>query len=79
MVVANKLFPEVCGVGLEKIYHQTLTKTVYQTNHSVVLSTITGLDWWTILKIVFMLSNENSNVGLHLETQPLSLTDSSDN
>ena len=42
------------------------------------LSTITGLDW-TGLKIIFMLANENSPVGLHLETQPLSFTESSEN
>ena len=30
-----------------------------------------GLDWWTGLKIIFMLANENSPVELHLETQPL--------
>ena len=27
-----------------------------------------GLDWWTGLKIIFMLTNENSPVELHLET-----------
>ena len=27
-----------------------------------------GLDWWTDLKIIFMLANENSPVWLHLET-----------
>ena len=27
-----------------------------------------GLDWWTGLKIIFMLANENSPVELHLET-----------
>ena len=30
-------------------------------------------------KIIFMLSNENSPVGLHLATQPLFFIDSSDN
>ena len=38
---------------------------------------IGGLDWWTELKIIFMLFNENSPVELHLETWPLSFTDSS--
>ena len=38
----------------------------------VGLSTVNGLDWWTGLKITFMLANENSPVGLHLDTQPLS-------
>ena len=27
-----------------------------------------GLDWWTGLKIIFMLINEKSLVGLNLET-----------
>ena len=27
-----------------------------------------GLDWWTGLRIIFMLSNESLPVGLHLET-----------
>ena len=27
-----------------------------------------GLDWWTGLKIIFMLVNEKSPVGLDLET-----------
>ena len=26
-----------------------------------------GLDWWTGLKIIFMLTNENSSVELHLQ------------
>ena len=44
-------------------------------NHWIGLVDWTGgLDWWTGLKIIFMLSNENSPVGLHLETQPLSFT-----
>ena len=37
-----------------------------------------GLNWWIGLKIIFMLSDENSPVGLHLEMQPLSFTDSSE-
>ena len=46
---------------------------------TVVYNHWTGLvDWWTELKIIFMLSNENSPVGLHLETLQLlaSLPDS---
>ena len=31
-----------------------------------------GLDWWTVIKIICMPPNQNTPVGYHFETKPLS-------
>ena len=56
-------------VGTHAAVKYNMTANVSKPSSGLLpYSTITGLDWWTLKSFFFMLSNESSPVGLHLET-----------